>query len=203
MKTKFFLISLCCIVFTILITTFLLYHNSNKTVNVLEADDFIQKENIEQFINKYKGTTQALGFKADKDGNFYVVIGDVVHPNGYSSGIAGEYIIIYSVSKPLTDDGPTLYKYAAHLANIMNYILFEVKGPSYGSGTPLLPDEYKEELMGSYYTSLKDQVVTKCFYLAMSAPNKNIFGCSSIGHSSESSLDGVSLYYDNHIVIFE
>ena len=127
------------------------------------ADDpNVKINNISQFILTNIGTTQQVGFQGDESGNIYVQAGSFIDnsdPNIKETGT-----LIYSAHT--TGVMHTNYVYAAHVGNVMNYILYMTKGSEYGSDSGLFPDT--ATLVHSNYevTDLNSSIMNKGFYSA-------------------------------------
>ena len=148
-------------------------------------DNFVQVDNIITFLNENHDTDQQVGFQGDGAGKFYVKASSNFGGNNASDpNIKGTGTLIFDAGKAApTSSGATNYPYAAHLANVMNYILYHTRGSSYGSSTPLFTDEYKSS--GNYYTLLDSTTMSKGFYYAYgNGSNFDCYGKSCAGYYS-------------------
>lgn len=174
-------------------------NSSNSISSFLETDRFIRKENILNFIKYTKNTDQQICFQCNGEGKFYVKVGsfgtgECENPYIYSN----DGILIYSAGRMM---GTKLdnFKYATHLANIMNYILNQTKG--LGTATPIFTEEpglyndlwkqaERDKEIGNVWERFEEEgIVDKGFYSATSG---------SLGYSCEGR--GYTGYYRSAIV---
>lgn len=163
--------------------------------DVPNADDpYVQVSNILDFISGY--TTGQMCFQGDGNGKFYVKAGSFtygVNPELPSNG----GVLIYD---GVTNAGTGLDNYicAAHLANVMNYILYQTKDSDYGSATPLFTDT-PDHLGSNCYTEKNKSVVPNGFYRALGTGRPASFYCNAWGITDMYNGDGVHSGIDNAV----
>ena len=153
-------------------------YTANWTLSLLIADSYIQKDNIISFINNNKNTTQSIAFQGSTNGKFYVKAGSFT--NGSNPNLASSGTLIYDAGG--ADKGAALdnYKCAAHLANVMNYILYNTKGSSYGSNDA----KFADSPTSSSDTELNSSAMPKGFYYAYGVDSN--FSCLGRGYTGYS-----------------
>ena len=167
-------------------------------IDIPNADDTnVKVNNILNFINNY--TTGQVCFQGNENGKFYVKAGSFIsggtNPDG--SIISGQDpelptsggILIYD---SVSTTGAMLDNYicAAHLSNIMNYILYNTLGHSYGVSFPIFTDTSESSGDSYIYTEKNEQIISKGFYRAVAS----IFDFASFGR-------GYTGYYQNYQVL--
>ncbi len=153
------------------------------TANAFYAGIFAS--NITAFITANKNTTQTIGFQGDGGGKFYVkAVRSFI--NNIDPEINTSGTLIYDVGgvSYVTEDN---HGYAKHLANIMNYILYNTKGTAYGTSTPQYTDTYTP----SSQTQIDS--ISKGFYRADG--ERDYFCCGGQGYTG---LYSDSYVYSNH-----
>ena len=164
-------------------------YTANWTIlSLMTADSYIQKDNIISFINNNKNTTQSIAFQGSTNGKFYVKAGSFT--NGSNPNLASSGTLIYDAGG--ADKGAALdnYKCAAHLANVMNYILYNTKGSSYGSNDAKFADSPTTPSLT--YTELNSSTMPKGFYVASGSDSN--FNCNGRGYTGSYSYSIVDSY---------
>ena len=164
--------------------------------NIPNSDDeYIQIDNIIMFLNENNDTEQQIGFQGNNNGKFYVKAGNFINnsnPNIVSSGT-----LIYDIGNSNAGKMIENYKCAAHLGNIINYILYKTKGSDYGSETALFADTPSTTDSSTYgFTNFGGSIIAKGIY---DANGSNSFYCSGRGDSGYYGNRHVSSYDNNAI----
>ena len=164
----------------------------NKVENnaILTADNYIKASNVIEFIKFNRGTDNQICFQGDQDGRFYVGVGSFkafIDPQITSTGV-----LIYDVSADKRITILENYIRAAHLANLMNFILSEIKGVEYGSRESLFTNIPTE----SSSTIIRDERINRGFYGANGGSDH--FYCNARGYA-DCVGDDVFSYYDNAV----
>ena len=150
--------------------------NKSYTANWIPGgDSYVKVDNVINFINSNKNTTQQICFQGNGSGKFYVKAGSFT--NKSNPGITSGGTLIYDAGG--ADKGAALdnYKCAAHLANVMNYILYNTKGSSYGSNDA----KFTDSPTSSSYTELNSSTMPKGFYNAHGGGS--YFDCDGRGYT--------------------
>ena len=127
---------------------------NGKYIDLLEGDSCIYENHITSFISSHRKESKQVGFEVNKEGQVYVAAGEFGDRNTYVPGtIIDKGSLIYNFElahlEPTTamDEEKLLKAYTkgAHLANIINYILYGTKEGTrndchYGSQTALFTD---------------------------------------------------------------
>ena len=155
--------------------------------NIPNKDDpSVNIKNITEFIIENQNTTKQVGFQGDGSGNFYVKVGSFGTGSSSDPNIKETGTLIYSASS--TGNKTTNYQQAAHLANVMNYILNQTKGSSYGSNSALFPDTATDKQSSYERTELDSSTMSNGFYRA--------YGHDSNYDCSGRSYSGYYSHYD-------
>ena len=150
--------------------------NKSYTANWIPGGgSYVKVDNVINFINSNKNTTQQICFQGNGSGKFYVKAGSFT--NKSNPGITSGGTLIYDAGG--ADKGAALdnYKCAAHLANVMNYILYNTKGSSYGSNDA----KFTDSPTSSSYTELNSSTMPKGFYNAHGGGS--YFDCDGRGYT--------------------
>ena len=155
---------------------------------VLTADSNIKADNIINFIAANKNTTQQICFQGNGTGKFYVKAGSFGSGSSSNPVIYNSGILIYD---GVTDAGADTdnFQCAQHLANVMNYILYNTKGSSYGTSSPIF-----NESSGTS-KSFNESTISKGFYGAYGVSSDYYcYGQGYAGYCRDSSVDSYYSY---------
>ncbi len=163
------------------------------TLEIPNSDDpYVKFDNIISFINTSISSSQQICLQGAGDGKIYVKSGSFTNnsnPNIASSGGT----LIYDSTKAAPSTRAGNYRCAAHLANIMNFILYQKKGSGYGSVTALFTDTPATE-SDSHFTTLNETTIEKGFYAAFGGASN--FYCNARDNTGLYNIKSVNSYYD-------
>ena len=169
-------------------------YTANWESALLHVDDPCSKvANIKTFIANNKNTAYSICFQGDANGKFYVGCLNT-HRSGrvdYDPAIYNNGTLIYDAgSKNPKANVQGNAEYAAHLGDIMNYILYQTKGSTAGTATSMMRERVRDS--GDYVI---DYVYNSFVYISEACGSSNEFYC----YTTMNNTSHVGYYMDDRI----